>query len=53
MTSKIASIIKAIIDLLKADTTIQSLLTKDEFGVWPIYHAYISHEIQKLSLIHI
>jgi len=45
MSSRIASIIKAIIDLLKADATIQSLLTKDEFGAWPVYHGYIDHEI--------
>jgi len=47
MIAKIVEVKKAIIDLLKADVTLQSLLTKDENGAWPIYHAFVSHKIHK------
>jgi len=45
--STIITVKKAIIDLLKADSTLQSLLTKDANGNWPIYHSLVQHKIHK------
>jgi len=45
--STIITVKKAIIDLLKADTTLQALLTKDPNGNWPIYHSLVQHKIHK------
>jgi len=44
MSAKIVDIKKAIIDLLKADVTLQSLLSTDENGEVPVYHAFVSHK---------
>lgn len=48
--SDIITVKKAIIDLLKADSTLQSLLTKDRHGNWPIYHSLVQHKIHKPCL---
>jgi len=45
--STIITVKKAIIDLLKADTTLQGLLTKDSNGNWPVYHSLVQHKIHK------
>jgi len=43
--STIITVKKAIIDLLKADSTLQSLFTKDSYGNWPVYHSLVQHEL--------
>jgi len=45
--STIIAVKRAIIDLLKADSTLQSLLTKDAYDNWPIYHSLVQHKIHK------
>jgi len=45
--STIITVKKAIIDLLKADATLQSFLTKDVNGNWPVYHSLVQHKIHK------
>ncbi len=45
--SDIITVKKAIIDLLKADSNLQSLLTKDPNGNWPVYHTLVQHKIHK------
>jgi len=45
--STIITVKKAIIDLLKADSTLQSLLTKDAKGNWPVYAGIMQHRIHK------
>jgi len=45
--SDIIAVKKAIINLLKADSTLQSLLEKDSNGNWPIYHTFVQHSIHK------
>lgn len=48
--SDIIAVKKAIIDLLKADSTLQNLLTKDRQGNWPVYHSLVQHKIHKPCL---
>ncbi len=43
--SGIIGVKRAVIDLLKADLTLQSLLTRDLRGQWPIYHSLIQQEV--------
>jgi len=45
--STIIGVKAAIIDVLKADQTLQSLLTKDANGNWPIYHSLVQQRIHK------
>jgi len=45
--STIITVKAAIINLLKTDLTLQSLLTKDVNGNWPIYHSLVQHVIHK------
>jgi len=37
----------AIINLLRNDSSLQSLLTKDSNGNWPVYHSLIQHTLHK------
>jgi len=48
--STVIDVKKAIIDLLKADATLQGLLAKDRFGNWPVYHSLVQHRIHKPCL---
>lgn len=41
MTTDIITVKKAILDVLKADSTLQNLLGKDKYGNIPIYHSLI------------
>ena len=43
----IITVKKAILDVLKADSTLQNLLGKDKYGNIPIYHSFIQHRIHK------
>ncbi len=43
--STIVSVKKAIIDLLKTDSGLLNLLTKDSNGDWPIYQSFVQHPI--------
>jgi len=43
----IITVKKAILDILKADSTLQNLLGKDKYGNIPIYHSFIQHRIHK------
>lgn len=44
IVSGIIGVKRSIIDLLKSDLTLQSLLTRDLRGQWPIYHSLIQQE---------
>lgn len=47
MSSEIKTVKAAVLGVLRDDTILQGLLTKDSNDDWPIYHTLIQHKIQK------